>query len=405
MKILILSSRAPWPTDRADQLTVQRMMRFLAACGDELDLVCFVDDADQDRALREHLGPFCRRIDTLRHPPWRAFAGTAIALPSRLPMQVTYFRSAAMARRIRERIASDDYDLVYAHAIRMAEYVRELPVPKVLGAQLSQALNLKRMVDHARDPLRRLFFGLEERRVRPYEADVCADFDRVILVGRRDVEELEKSAPVPNAVVCPHGQDIPPLEAVRKAQRQPGAIVFGGVMATYTNVDAATWFARDIFPRVQRAVPEASFWIVGRRPQRAVQALAQAPHVVVTGEVPDFTESVCRASVAVDPLRMGAGMQNKLVQFMGCELPVVTTSIANEGIGGTDEKELLVRDDAERFADAVIGLLRDPSERARLGRAARRFAEAHWTWDALFEKLRGVFLEVASEGGEARSRT
>ncbi|UCE86153.1 MAG: glycosyltransferase [Deltaproteobacteria bacterium] len=397
MRILILSSRAPWPTDRADQLTVERMMRFLAACGDELDLVCFVDDARQDRALREHLGPLCRHIDTVRRPRWAAYAHTAIALTSRMPMQVSYFRSAALARRVRARVAAGDYDLVYAHAIRMAEYARDLPVPKVLGAQLSQALNLKRMVENARDPLRRAFFGIEERRVRPYEAEVCADFDRVVLVGRRDVEELARTAPVPNAVVCPHGQDIPPLESVRAARRQPGAIVFGGVMATYTNVDAASWFARDIFPRVQRAVPEASFWIVGRRPQRAVQALARPPHVVVTGEVPDFSEVLCRASVAVDPLRMGAGMQNKLVQFMGCELPVVTTRIANEGIGGTDDKELLVRDDPDGFADAVIGLLRDPSERARLGRAAWRFAEAHWTWDALFEKLRGIFLEAAAQ--------
>ena len=403
MKLLLLSSRPPWPTDRADQLTVQRMLRFLAACGDEVDLVCFSSNAEQERTLHENVGPLCRRIDTVRRPEWHGYARTAMGLLGRLPMQVSYFLSPAMERRIGQRVEEGDYDLVYCHAIRMAEYARGLPLPKVLAAQLSQALNLKRMEENTRDPLRRAFFGIEERRVRPYEAEVAADFDRVILVGQRDVEELERTAPVPNAVVCPHGQDMPPLETVRAAERQPDAIVFCGVMATYTNVDAATWFAREILPRIQREVPEARFWIVGRRPQRAVRALARLPGVVVTGEVPDVGEWLCRASVAVDPLRMGAGMQNKLVQFLGCELPTVATSLANEGIGAADGRELVVRDDPDGFADAVVALLRDKGERARIGRAARRFAEAHWTWDALFERLRGTFAEVVAEAG-AQSR-
>ena len=100
MRLLILSSRPPWPADRADQLTVQRMIRYLAACGDEIDLVCFSDNAKQEHALRERLGPICRRIETVRRARWRGYASTALALPSRAPMQVSYFRSAAMSERV-----------------------------------------------------------------------------------------------------------------------------------------------------------------------------------------------------------------------------------------------------------------------------------------------------------------
>jgi len=396
MKLLVLSSRPPWPPTRADQMTVERMLRFLSARGVAVDLACFVEDASEERALRGELGAACRRIDTVVLPRWRSYARTALSLPGRDPLQVAYYRSPGMARLLRERIASERYDLVYVHLIRMAEYVRALRVPKVIGLQISQALNLQRLVDHASDPARRLFYRVETAKVRPYEAALCRDFDRVFLVGARDVEEIAKTAPLANAVVQPHGQDVPPLPRVRAARREPGTIVMSGVMATYTNVNAATWFAREIFPRVERAVPGAAFWIVGRQPQREVKALARPPHVVVTGEVPDVYDWLLRAEVGVAPLRIGAGMQNKLVQAMASELPVVATNLANEGIGAAADAHLLLRDEPEGFADAVIALLRDEKERERLGRAARAFVEEHWTWEAHFERQLRVFEEVAA---------
>ena len=396
MKLLLLSSRSPWPPMRADQMTVERMLRFLSARGVAVDLACFVEDEAEDRALRSELGPLCRQIASVKLPRWLSYARTALSLAGRDPMQVAYYRSPEMARLVRERVARERYDLVYVHLIRMAEYARALALPKVIGLQVSQALNLERMVAHVGDPARRFFYRMETGKVRPYEAALCRDFDRVFLVGARDVEEIAKTAPLTNAVVQPHGQDVPPLARVRAAKREAGAIVMSGVMATYTNVNAATWFAREIFPRVEKQLPDASFWIVGRQPQREVKALARPPRVVVTGEVPDVYDWLLRAEVGVAPLRIGAGMQNKLVQAMASELPVVATSVANEGIAATPEAHLLLRDQPQAFADAVIGLLRDAAARERLGRAARSFVEQHWTWEANFEQQLRVFQDVAA---------
>jgi glycosyltransferase involved in cell wall biosynthesis len=376
-------------------MTVDRMIRFLVGRGVEVDLACFVENETEDRSVRGELGTVCRRIATVKLPGWRAYANTALSLPTRAPMQVAYYRSAAMQRLVRERVARERYDLVYVHLIRMAEYARGLRVPKVIGLQISQALNLQRMVDNVGDPARRFFYRVETAKVRPYEAGICREFDRVFLVGQRDIEELRKTAPVTNALVQPHGQDVPSAERLAAARREPGAIVMSGVMATYTNVDAATWFAREVFPLVEREVPEASFWVVGRQPQREVLALARPPRVVVTGEVADVSDWLLRAEVGVAPLRIGAGMQNKLVQAMAAALPVVATPVANEGIQATPDEHLWLRDDPRAFADAVIALLRDGAARARLGGAARRFVERHWTWEAHFEQQLRVFAEVA----------
>jgi glycosyltransferase involved in cell wall biosynthesis len=393
----------------ADAMTVDRLLRFLQGRGHEVDLACFVAGAAEARTLREGLSDVCRRLEVVELPRWRSYARTALTLPSAAPMQVQYFASGAMRRLVERLVASGSYDLVYTHLIRMAEYGRHVPLPRVMGMQVCQALNLGRMREHANDPARRLFYGIESAKVRSYEARAAADFDRVFLCGPSDIEALERTAPVPNAVVCPHGQDVPPEERVRGARREPGSVVMTGVMSTYTNVDAACWFAKEVFPRVEAEIPEARFTIVGRNPQRTVRELARPPRIEVTGEVPDVYDWLCRACVAVAPTRIAAGMQNKIVQAMACELPVVATSAANEGIGALPEEQILVRDAPEAMAEAVVALLRDPAHRQRIGSAARRHVAAHWTWEAHFEKLEKVLLEVVSgapatgSGGAARA--
>jgi sugar transferase (PEP-CTERM/EpsH1 system associated) len=397
MKILLVSSRPPWPDTMADAMTVDRLARFLVERGHEVHLVSFVENDNQRLELEQGLGRVCSGIVAVSLPKIRTYANTALTLAGELPMQVQYYRSTEMHRTIEHLLERGGFDLIYTHLIRMAEYIRNVPVPKVLGLQVSQALNLGRMVVHSKDPLRKLFYRIETAKVRSYEAEVCADFDRVFLCGPSDIEAIEKTAKVPNAVVCPHGQDVPSRERVANAEREPGAIVITGVMSTYTNVDAATWFAEEVFPRVEAEIPEASFWIVGRSPQRSLRALARPPRVLVTGEVPDVYAWLCRAQVAVAPMRIAAGMQNKLVQAMACELPVVATSIANEGISGTPDEHIVLRDDAAGMAAAIVDLLRDADARERLGTAARRFVEANWTWEAHFLKLEQVLFEVAND--------
>ena len=397
MRVLVLSSRPPWPPTMADAMTVDRLLRFLTDQGHEVDLACFVEDDAQDATLRDGLGGVCSRIETVRLPKLGSYARTALTLPLPAPMQVRYYESAAMRSRIAGMVAERGYDLCYTHLIRMAEYGRNLPLPKVMGVQISQALNLGRMLEIVNDPFRKLFYWVETNKVRPYEARACADFDRVVLCGQSDIDAIAETAPVPNAVVCPHGQDVPPLRRVRDTEREPGAIVITGVMSTYTNVDAASWFAREILPRVRAEVPAAKFYIVGRNPQRAVEELARPDEVIVTGEVPDVYDWLCRAQVAVAPLRIAAGMQNKIVQAMACELPVVATAVANEGIAARPDEQILIGEDPDALAAHVVRLLQDDGLRERVGRAAREYVNAHWTWEALFQRLEGVMSDAVAE--------
>ena len=160
-------------------------------------------------------------------------------------------------------------------------------------------------------------------------------------------------------------------------------IVFTGQMDYRPNIDAVTWFARDILPLVHRRHP-ARFAIVGRAPTPAVQALA-SDHVTVTGAVDDVRGWLAAADVCVAPLKLARGIQNKVLEAMAMARPVVASAAAAEGIDHADT--IRVAATAQDFADQVIALLDAPDTAAMLGAAARVQVIRRYGWDARLAPL------------------
>lgn len=394
MNILVISPRPPWPANKADAMTVDQMLRFLANQGHQVDLISFVKNEREDQLVREGLNQVCHSIDTIILPAWKSFTATALGLMHSLPLQVNYYRSKSMKQLVEHKVGSGNYDIIYTHLIRMAEYTRQLKLPKVIGLQVSQALNLGRMIKFNSNAFLRLFYQVELAKVKPYEATVAQDFDRVLLCGQSDIDALNETGSVQNALVCPHGQDIPSLTELQKIQRQPGVIAMSGVMSTHTNVEAVIWFAMEIFPLVLQKCPNVEFWIIGRNPNQRIKNLKSNPHIKVIGEVINLYEWLAKASIAVAPVRIAAGMQNKIVQAMACELPVVSTTAANEGIRAQPNEHIIIKDDPREFSEALIELLQNQEKRIRIGEAARKFVEQYWSWDYHFQRQEKIFLEV-----------
>ena len=126
---------------------------------------------------------------------------------------------------------------------------------------------------------------------------------------------------------------------------------------------------------------------------REIRALHGRHGISVTGEVDDPADFIASAAVCVNPMQAGAGMQNKLLEYLAMAKPVVATSVANEGIGARPGEDLAIADDAEDFGTAVVGLLRDPDQRRQLGQAARAYVLRDWTWEGHFLKLEADMRE------------
>jgi UDP-GlcNAc:undecaprenyl-phosphate GlcNAc-1-phosphate transferase len=402
LKILILSPRLPHAQGKADSMTVYRLVRFLSQ-RHEVSLACFYDN-DAELAHVPELERLCKEVRCIRLNKARSAFNMACALPlPGLPLQVAYYRDGRMRRAVRDMIARHQPDLAYAHLIRMGEYLRgEKGMPRVLAMQISQTLNYGRMIANVPSLLYKTLYTLEFRRVRRYEPAITKSFETCLLISKHDKQSLAGHENIHNIFYSPHGVDVAyytPEGAVEKED----AVLFCGVLETPTNMDAVLYFYRDIYPLVKAKFPGVKLYLAGKNPPASISKIAEEdPSVVVTGYLKDIRPYYMKAKVGIDPLRIGAGLQNKLLVGMSMAQPMVCTTIANEGIAAEHGKHVLVADTPEAFADAVVELLQDNAKAEAMGAAARRFIEDQWSWEYYFEQLEdhfGQLTQQARHGG------
>ncbi len=390
MKILLLSPRMPHPLGKADSMTVYRLIRYFAQ-RHEIYLACFYSEDSELEHLPE-LNRFCRVVKCIKLSKWRPVLNMANIKNGKLPLQVLYYLDPSMQKTVDEIMRRYKPDLAYAHLIRMGEYLKDLSgPPRVLAMQISQTLNYRRMIANIPSLTYKALYRLEYNRVRKYEPKITRYFDSCLLISEKDKKALDGHERIENIFYSPHGVDVDFYTNTDNAEKE-NAILFCGVLETPTNMDAVLYFYNQIYPMVKKSVSDVRLYLVGKNPPRAIKSLAQKdPSVIVTGFVKDVRHYYVKARVGVDPLRIGAGLQNKLLIGMSMGQPMVCTSIANEGIQAEPGKEVIIADAPEEFASAVVELLSNPEKAGILANNARKYVEKKWTWEYHFQQLEKHF--------------
>lgn len=402
MNIAFLTSRFPYPPDRGDRLTVLNLLRVLSR-EHRVTLFSFLDGREPAEA-RAEVGRFCERIETVALPRWRSWAQAWLGLPFPVPSQVAFYRSATMERRVHALAAGDRFDVVFTHLIRMAPNVARLDHPARvlwLGDSLGMALGRSRAFEPA---WKWPGIAWERARVDRYSARCSrnavetwalspADQADMLRIGCRDV------------VLVTHGVDERLFDVVRRPAPEP-RIVFLGNLSVPHNIDAAQYAARELWPRLHAARPEARLVIAGADPVPAVRQLAAIEGVEVTGPIPDLRTLWEGAHVMLAPLRFSTGIQNKVLEAMAAGVPVVATPQVAEGIEVRDGEHLLVAADEDGLVAATLETLGDPDAAAERVRCARDHVRAHFSWLTAVRRLEHVAashpVRVAAGGTAVR---
>ena len=403
MKLLIVSPRFPYPASTADRLTVYQLLRYLSQ-RHTIDLFA-CSDKPVTRSQSNAVAPFCRAIHTVHISQTHSVANSFWAMLRLKPIQSAWFYTRRAQRMLQALVRAEDYDVLYAHTIRAGRYVTDLkPKPNglhVLAMQISMRLNYERLAVYERNLIYRLAFKHEAARLRIFESRISEQFDRALVISDVDRSAINNGS-TERFFECPHGVTLDDVSP-HSVERDTNMIVFSGRMDYRPNVDAALFFCHEILPYIRAVVPNALVYIVGARPDASVRELDRIDGVTVTGEVDEIYPWLRRASVGVDPLRAGAGLQNKVLEGMACGLPMVVTPVANEGIKAEPGVHLLTADTPSTFASKVIQLLGNADLRRRIGAAGRRFIEEHWTWQRHFHRLEWM-LESDSQAKRATGR-
>jgi sugar transferase (PEP-CTERM/EpsH1 system associated) len=268
-------------------------------------------------------------------------------------------------------------------SIASCEYVRHIStIPKIMDFVDADSGKWRLFADHHPRYLAWLY-RLEADRLSQYEEAVANAFEWSVFVSTEEAESLRQRVHNRTIVVIPNGVDVDyfaPGEAHSATSKLP-VVVFTGAMDYFPNVDAVRYFCREMLPLIHKALPETQFYIVGRQPTRQVRALGQQQNVMVTGWVPDVRPYLARARVAVAPLRIARGVQNKILEAMAMGVPVVSTSVALQGIRATAEDGIRIADTPQHFAQEVLSLLQNPVLQRQCAFQVRRYVLKHHRWE------------------------
>lgn len=389
--LLFLAHRIPYPPNKGDKLRSFHVLKHLASRF-RVHLGTFVDDPDDlqhvDTVSRLCAGetlclPLSPRRAKLRSLVVGLATGQALALP--------YYRDARMKRWVEHVIARHRIRRVVVFSSTMAQYVNELDDIDRLIDFVDVDSDKWNQYAETSGAATAWVYRREAAKLLEFERYSAARAIASVFVTRAESALFRRLAGdlISPVLTVENGVDAEYFSPASIARPEEGGfgeatshgrIVFTGAMDYKPNVDAAAWFSREVLPLIRHQLPDTSFWIVGARPTPEVRSLARSGEVFVTGTVPDVRPYLAHAGVVVVPMRLARGIQNKALEAMAMGAATVVSTTSAIALNAVPGRDFLIADDAESFARAVIDLLNNPRERARLGQAGRNAVLENYDW-------------------------
>ncbi len=308
-------------------------------------------------------------LETIRRGAWRSLGRRA---------------DLEMRASIKERWA----DVLYCAWTEMGRYLDDAP-PGVV--RVLDEVDVRFIVEEAarvRNAARR----------RVEELAYCRAADLVITRSARDLQVLQAELPDLRGVIVPPVGHVTELTHITQGESQPERVLFVGAMDRRRNQLAALWLACSIWPIVRAANPSAVLRLVGANPPPDIQKLGELPGIVVTGWVDNLRAEYAQTRVVVAPMLSEAGALNKIIDGLAAGRPVVATTVTNAGIDAPPEA-ILLADDEENFAGAIIHLFNDDTHWQQVAQAGRQHALSAFDWKDSIDQLESTLMMLVEDSG------
>ena len=376
MKIFVLLPRIPFPLEKGDKLRAFNQIKQLAK-HNEIVLCALNDNPKVNEQDAFHaLQPYCQSINFIKITKPQILLGLVRAFLKGLPMQCGYFYNRKAAKRIDALIAKHKPDMLFGQLLRVAEYIRYKDLPKTIDYQDIFSYGMKRRADIA-SFVTRPIYNMEYRRLSRYEAAIFEDFDVKTIISEPD-KALFPHERRNEILVIPNGVDHDYFNPQEREKSY--GLVFTGNMSYPPNVNAVEYLANEILPIVWKTLPDVKLYIAGATPDPKVKKAA-SERIIVSGWLDDIRDAYAQSRVFIAPMRIGTGLQNKLLEAMSMRLPSITSPLANASLGAKPDEEILIGNNAEEMAQHIITLLTDQEKAERLALAGYNFTNRVYDWD------------------------
>lgn len=388
MRILWLKTELLHPVDKGGKIRTYHLLKQLKANHHITYLT--LDDGSAPPDAAASAGEYCHDLIRIPHLTRAKFstgfyAELALNLVSSLPYAIRKYKSDAMTRAISDATSKGNFDVVICDFLAPAVNLPHiLKTPVVLFQHNVEAEIWRRHHEVQQNPVKRRYLYWQWRKMQRFERDACRRVDSVIAVSEADARVMERDYGIAKVHDIPTGVDIDFFKPSYNANSRPNSLVFTGSMDWLPNEDAMRFFVDDILPIIKQRIPDVHLTIVGRNPYPSLVELAQQdPALTVTGRVDDVRRYIEEAIAFIVPMRIGGGTRLKIYEALAMEKPVISTTIGAEGLPLHHGSQLLIADDPQTFAEAVMKVLSDSEFATRLGNNAAQLVRQNFGWSGV----------------------
>jgi polysaccharide biosynthesis protein PslH len=405
VRVLFLTHRLPYAPNRGDRARAYHMVRLLAPFV-ELRVISLVHD-DDEAAQTPQVRALGAAVSVFRVPQWKNRLRALPRLVGSTPLTHLLLDAPGIEPALERVAAEHQADVVLAYCSGMAKFAMApffRDVPLVLDMVDVDSAKWNALALTASWPMSAVY-KREARTLRTFEAMAVQRARRTLVISERERAVLSAMSPGAPISVVENGVDFAGLKP-SGAPASAAVVVFCGVMNYAPNVEGVLWFARDVWPLVLAAMPDARFSVVGADPVDEIRRLSAAhASITVTGTVADVRRHLWDSAVSVAPLLTSRGTQNKVLEAVAAGLPTVVTTPVSEGLPAAILCACRIADAPEDFARHVLHLLALPRDQRRL--TAQQVDLEPLTWDRQLAAVPAILADAArslrSEGSEART--
>lgn len=377
-KILVITSRFPYPLEKGDKLRAYYQIQELSQVMNVI-LISLSEDKVTQSQLKA-LQPYCEEIHTFKTKKGINWFNAMLNILGSKPFQVGYFYHKSIHQKINQLLRRLKPDHIYAQLIRTTEYVKNYHAcPKTIDYMDALSKGMERRTKEA-SFLKKWAFQQEYNRLMQYENSIFEYFEHHTIISKQDQREIfhknnDLITIIPNGVA----------KSFFKRPETPTKydIVFTGNMSYPPNVTAAKYIVEKLLPHLPK---ETNVLLAGASPTTEVKNLT-SKYVTVSGWVDDIRESYAQGKTFIAPMFLGTGLQNKLLEAMALGIPCITSPLANNALGAVDQKHILLADDEKAFIKHINYLLIHPDEAKQIGENGTMFVKDNYDWKATTQKL------------------
>lgn len=386
--ILIISRCPPYPLHFGDRLIIWHLAQELSQRGYTLDLLALTQH-DSDNHEISHYQAFFRDIQLFPEQ----FRSPMMYLKRLLGNHYPHDKASAwqpkLWQTIEQKLATTQYDMVHlfggVHVYEFAHLLQNIPT--IITPYESYSLYLKREFQQKKS----IALWVNRQITRQFESWMFTPYDCTVVLSAEDKQELLDINPQLNITVIPNGIDLKDFQ-VQHQIRTDATLLFVGNFEYPPNHDAALILAREIFPSIKSAIPSAKLQLVGNAPSDEMLALAN-DDIEITGRVPSVQDYLASATIFVCPLRVGAGIKNKVLEALAMTIPIIATPLSMEGIAAKDGIHVLIAD-LEQMAEVTIDLLKNRTFQQTLSANSRPLIEAQYTWESVATQYESLYQKL-----------